>query len=116
MSLLLSTIIDFVFYPEHPSTVINNYYLSIYLSRALVGFSPRMHGYDIISGAIKYNRWQHTWWSGMYTIILTKAAIMNRQYLYEYDKLLPEMMIKHIDKQRNCEDIAMAYVVALKVR
>ena len=75
-----------------------------------------MHGYDIISGAIRYYKWQHTWWSGMYTIILTKAAIMNTQYLYEYDKLLPEMMIKHIDKKRNCEDIAMAYVVALKVR
>ena len=71
----------------------------------------------------------------MYTIMLTKAAIMHRHYLqnnhienndkqqienhnnqqYEYDKIIPEVMIRHIDEKRNCEDIAMAYLIALKV-
>jgi hypothetical protein len=52
----------------------------------------------------------------MYTIMLTKAAIMHRDYLAEYDKYVPQEMLAHIDKMRNCEDIAMAQVVAKKVR
>ena len=51
----------------------------------------------------------------MYTIMLTKAAILHRDYLSEFDKLIPIDMVKHIDGARNCEDIAMAYVVAKKV-
>jgi len=75
-----------------------------------------MHGYDIISGDIRYYKWQHTWWNGIYTIILTKAAILHKHYLYEYDKIISEIMLKHIDEKRNCEDISMAYVIAIKVR
>lgn len=32
--------------------------------RVLVGFSPRVHGYDPDTGASRYFRWQHTWWNG----------------------------------------------------
>ena len=76
----------------------------------LVGFSPRMTTYDIITGDHKhsrhfllgfftlllasllhsfsdplgqrrYLRWQNTWWSGTYSIILTKACLLHRNYL-----------------------------------
>jgi len=80
--------------------------------RALVGFSPRMHAHNVVSGALRYLKWQHTWWSGRYSIILTKCALMHRDYLPEYDKQVPAAMLQHIDEMRNCEDISMAYAVA----
>lgn len=80
-----------------------------------MGFSPRMHVFDIINGNYRYLNWQYTWWSGMYTIMLTKAAIMHRDYLAEYDNYVPQEMLTHIDANRNCEDIAMAQVIAKKV-
>jgi hypothetical protein len=75
-----------------------------------------MHVFDILRGNLRYLNWQFTWWGGMYTIMLTKAAIMHRDYLAEYDKYVPQEMLAHIDTMRNCEDIAMAQVVAKKVR
>jgi len=49
--------------------------------------------------------------------MLTKASILHRDYLTSFadGSLLPAGFLKHIDKTRNCEDIAMAYVVAAKV-
>jgi len=75
-----------------------------------------MHTYDVIAGNQRYLSWQYTWWSGMYTIMLTKAAIMHRDYLPDYEKLVPQEMLTQITTHRNCEDIAMAYVVAKQVR
>lgn len=74
-----------------------------------------MTAYDVISGNQRYLNWQYTWWSGVYTIMLTKAAIMHRDYLPDYEKLVPKEMLTHIDKNRNCEDISMAHVVARQV-
>lgn len=85
----------------------------------LVGFSPRLHAFDIINGHWRYLKWQHTWWNGAYSILLTKASILHRDYLAafasESHDILPSAFLRHIDKSRNCEDIAMAYVVAEKV-
>ena len=80
--------------------------------RVLVGFSPRMTVNDILTGKMRYLNWQYTWWNGIYTIMLTKAAIMHRDYLAEYDRYVPIEMLNHVDKMRNCEDISMAQVVA----
>jgi len=80
--------------------------------RALVGFSPRMNAYDPNTGADRYLRWQHTWWNGVYSIILTKACFLHKNFLEQFFKVLPEERIRKIDANRNCEDIAMAYVVA----
>ncbi len=70
---------------------------------------------DFESGQLVYNRWQHTWWSGVYSVMLTKASIMHKKYLTAYKELVLASMLQYIDKNRNCEDLAMAYVVALKV-
>ena len=75
-----------------------------------------MHTYNIESGKLQYLNWKFTWWNGIYTIMLTKASILDQKYLFDYDKVIPEKFLEHIDRSRNCEDIAMAYVVALKVR
>eukprot|EP00596_Hydrurales_sp_CCMP1899_P009472 CAMPEP_0119034790 /NCGR_PEP_ID=MMETSP1177-20130426/1801_1 /TAXON_ID=2985 /ORGANISM="Ochromonas sp, Strain CCMP1899" /LENGTH=152 /DNA_ID=CAMNT_0006992493 /DNA_START=593 /DNA_END=1048 /DNA_ORIENTATION=- len=82
--------------------------------QVLVGFSPRIQSYDIVSGKIKYMRWQHTWWTGMYDIMLTKACILHRAYLADYIIMIPDAFLGHIDQNKNCEDIAMAHVVARK--
>lgn len=78
--------------------------------------SPRQTTHDFLTGNAKYMKWQHTWWNGAYSIILTKACMMNKDYLYIYDRDVPNSFIKYIDTHRNCEDIAMAYVVANSVR
>ena len=80
-----------------------------------MGFSPRMHAFDIVSGKSRYLRWQHTWWSGLYSIMLTKISFLHRDHLRDYETHVPPTFKAYVDKHRNCEDIAMAYVVALKV-
>ena len=82
--------------------------------RVLVGFSPRMVVWDVVTGAAKYLHWQHTWWTGIYSLVLTKASILHRDYLKEYDATVPAAFLTHVDSVRNCEDIAMAHVIATK--
>ena len=79
---------------------------------ALVGFSPRLHAFDPYTGLHKYLRWQHTWWNGMYSIVLTKAAFLHRDYLIAFQRTIPSDVLAMIDSGRNGEDIAMAHVVA----
>jgi hypothetical protein len=81
-------------------------------SNVLVGYSPRMVAYDIWSGVTRYLRWQHTWWNGFYSIILTKACLLHKKYLYEYHKNIPKEMLTFIDEHKNCEDIAFAHMIA----
>jgi glucuronyl/N-acetylglucosaminyl transferase EXT2 len=80
--------------------------------RALVGFSPRMITWDTNSGNFLYLRWQHTWWSGLYSVMLTKIGILHRDYLENFSKAVPQAFQEHVNKIRNCEDIAMAHIVA----
>lgn len=82
-------------------------------SNTLVGISPRLHGTDPISGDSRYYRWQHTWWNGFYSIVLTKACFLHSKYLVAYANLIPSSMNTFIDMQRNGEDLAMAFIVAM---
>ena len=81
--------------------------------KTLVGFSPRIHAYDVVSGAMRYLRWQHTWWSGFYSIMLTKASFLHRDYFELFSRMIPKDFLDYVDEVRNCEDIAMAHVVAM---
>lgn len=81
--------------------------------KALVGYSPRMHGVNSVTGEDRYLRWQNTWWSGVYSISLTKASFLHKQYLQDFFTVLPASFIADIDAHRNCEDLAMAYVAAV---
>lgn len=74
-----------------------------------------MHAYDILNGGLKYLRWQHTWWSGVYSIVLTKAAIVHRDYLTEFQATTPTTVLEYIDSNRNCEDLALAHLIAKMV-
>ena len=54
------------------------------LDRVLVGFAPRQHAYNPITGAMQYLRWQHTWWNGVYSIMLTKVSFFHKDYLNDF--------------------------------
>ena len=85
-------------------------------SDSLVGYSPRMHAVDASTGIMRYLRWQHTWWSGVYSIVLTKASFLHRDHLVAFAKTVPPAFLDHIDRVRNCEDLAMALTVLSTTR
>ncbi len=83
--------------------------------RTLVGISGRITTYDAVTGLARYKNWQYTWWNGFYNIMLTKGALFHKNYLAEYTKVIPSSFLKFIDEHRNCEDLAMAYVISIQV-
>ena len=78
---------------------------------SLVGFMPRVH-FKSPSGKLIYRAWWHVWWIGSYSIILTKAAFLHHQYFHAYTYQLPPEVHTFIDESRNCEDIAMQFLVS----
>jgi hypothetical protein len=78
---------------------------------SIVGFMPRVHVRSP-SGTMVYRAWWYIWWTGSYSIILTKAAFLHHKYFSMYHNQLPKSMLKYIDDHRNCEDIAMQFVVS----
>lgn len=79
--------------------------------KTIVGFMPRIHlrGKD---GRLVYRCWWSVWWHGMYTIILTKAAFLHHDYLNLYTNVMPQNIRDFVDKGRNCEDLAMQFLIA----
>ena len=47
-----------------------------------------------------------------YSIILTKFMFIRSEYLFWYTCLLPERVHAYINKNRNCEDIAMQMMIS----
>jgi hypothetical protein len=80
--------------------------------RSLVGFSPRIAQVDHATGNTQYMRWQHTWWNGLYSIVLTKVCFMHKDFLFKYAATVPQAVLTYVDVHRNCEDLAMAFLVA----
>ena len=79
--------------------------------RSLVGYMPRVHvrGSD---NKYVYRCWWRVWWHGTYSIILTKAAFLHHDFLALYSYAMPKSIRDLVDKNRNCEDIAMQFLVA----
>jgi len=48
----------------------------------------------------------------MYNVILTKAALIHAEYVHDYHRYIDKTILKYIDEHRNCEDIAMQYLVS----
>lgn len=59
-----------------------------------------------------YRCWWRTWWQGSYSIILTKAAFLHHDYFKIYTQDMPQAVRDMVDRNRNCEDIAMQFLVA----
>lgn len=49
---------------------------------------------------------------GSYNMVLTKGAFLHRDWLATYSASVPPAVAAYIDRHRNCEDIAMAFLVA----
>jgi hypothetical protein len=79
--------------------------------QTLVGFMPRVHLRDS-QGIMRYRCWWSTWWHGVYSIILTKAAILHHNFLTMYTNDMPVSIRDLVDHERNCEDIAMQFMMS----
>ncbi|KAK3131226.1 hypothetical protein QOZ80_6BG0503710 [Eleusine coracana subsp. coracana] len=82
---------------------------------AMVGFVPRMHWLaDTRSNTkeYRYGSWWSVWWTGSYSMVLSKASFFHRQYLDLYTNHMPPSIREYVNENRNCEDIAMSFLVA----
>ncbi|XP_022744787.1 glycosyltransferase family 64 protein C4-like isoform X2 [Durio zibethinus] len=80
----------------------------------MVGYVPRMHWVDETKGKDKYGYggWWSVWWTGTYSMVLSKAAFFHKKYLKLYTDEMPASIKEYITRNRNCEDIAMSFLVA----
>lgn len=88
-------------------------------------------------GRFRYGGWWSVWWTGTYSMVLSKAAFFHSKYLDIYTNNMPSSISDYITKNRflwslfpfplipfmslanfefeffrNCEDIAMSFLVA----
>ena len=80
-------------------------------SRSIVGFMPRLHlrGKD---DKLIYRCWWRVWLHGAYSVILTKAAFLHHDYFKIYTNEMPAPIRELVDEERNCEDIAMQFLIS----
>ncbi|KAJ4972084.1 hypothetical protein NE237_005183 [Protea cynaroides] len=81
----------------------------------MVGFVPRSHWVDKSKGSMEYytyGGWWSVWWMGTYSMVLSKAAFFHQKYLFLYTNQMPASIREYVAKNRNCEDIAMSFLVA----
>ncbi|KAM7491943.1 hypothetical protein LguiA_034864 [Lonicera macranthoides] len=82
---------------------------------AMVGFVPRTHWVDQSKGNkdyYTYGGWWSVWWMGTYSMVLSKAAFFHKKYLSLFTNEMPASIRDYVTKNRNCEDIAMSFLVA----
>ncbi|GFP98376.1 glycosyltransferase family 64 protein c4 [Phtheirospermum japonicum] len=82
---------------------------------AMVGFVPRMHWLDEQKNGVvdyRYGGWWSVWWTGTYSMVLSKAAFFHKKYLELYTHKMPSSIQDYVNRGRNCEDIAMSLLVA----
>ncbi|XP_019057717.1 PREDICTED: glycosyltransferase family 64 protein C4 isoform X2 [Tarenaya hassleriana] len=83
---------------------------------AMVGFVPRVHwpekSNDDEGKYYKYSGWWYVWWTGTYSMVLSKAAFFHNKYLTLYTNGVQSSIRQFITKNRNCEDIAMSFLAA----
>lgn len=85
----------------------------------MVGFVPRIHWVDKSKGdqdTYIYSGWWSVWWTGTYSMILSKAAFFHKKYLSMYTYEMPSSIREFVTKNRNCEDIAMSFLIANATR
>lgn len=80
----------------------------------MVGFVPRIHWIDQEGSVDRYvySGWWSVWWTGRYSMVLSKAAFFHKKYLDIYTNQMPASIRDYVTRNRNCEDIAMSFLVA----
>ncbi|KAI3793195.1 hypothetical protein L1987_35810 [Smallanthus sonchifolius] len=82
---------------------------------SMVGFVPRIHLINQSKengNSYTYGGWWPVWWTGTYSMILSKASFFHTKYLRMYTNEMPVSLLEYVKRNRNCEDIAMAFMVA----
>lgn len=82
---------------------------------AMVGYVPRVHWLDqskVNGEHYIYGGWWSVWWTGTYSMVLSKAAFFHKKYLDMYTNKMPASIREYVARSRNCEDIAMSFLVA----
>lgn len=94
---------------------------------SLVGFYPRLASPSLkhpwfgqpsspskTQTRMVYHTWPVVYGRQKFNIILTKASFFHKMYLemYHDDKENPREVLDYVDQHKNCEDIAMAFLVA----
>ncbi|KAH9324370.1 hypothetical protein KI387_004548, partial [Taxus chinensis] len=80
---------------------------------SMVGFVPRMHWVKKNDAKrFTYGGWWSVWWMGTYSMVLSKAAFLHKKYLDMYTHQMSATIREYIIRERNCEDIAMSFLVA----
>ncbi len=74
----------------------------------LVGYFPRSHHWNVHCHCMDYSQKN----SSHYSMVLTKAMFMRSEYLFIYTCLVPSNIHTYIDNFKNCEDIAMNFLVS----
>ena len=95
--------------------------------QALVGYYPRLAApparrprvYTTKKKAMSppqyiYHAWPMVWWRHEFNFILTKASFLHKRYLdlYSNPSVHPVQVLDYVDQHKNCEDVAMALLVA----
>ncbi|MCL7052085.1 hypothetical protein MKW94_019986 [Papaver nudicaule] len=83
--------------------------------KTMVGFVPRIHLGEEKKQNLShytYGGWLSVWWMGTYSMVLSKAAFFHKKYLGLYTNQMPSTIRDYVSKIRNCEDIAMSFLVA----
>ncbi|KAL3943015.1 MAG: hypothetical protein SGBAC_002874 [Bacillariaceae sp.] len=83
---------------------------------SMVGYYPRLASpplSDPTSSSLIYHTWPIVYLRHKFNFILTKASFLHAKYLglYTGDEF-PQEARDHVDKHKNCEDIAMSMLVA----
>jgi hypothetical protein len=79
----------------------------------LVGWFPRLDAVFPGTGRPRYlSKLATLLLRGRYSIVLTKGAIMHAKYLAAYSDAAPPAVRALVAERRNCEDIAMQFVVS----
>ncbi|XP_002964004.2 glycosyltransferase family 64 protein C4 [Selaginella moellendorffii] len=81
---------------------------------SMVGFVPRMHWLQSKgqTPTYRYGGWWSVWWTGSYSMVLSKIAFFHSKYLELYTYQMPQSIRSYVANERNCEDIAMSFLVA----
>lgn len=87
-------------------------------SDSMVGFYPRLashkNGLLPSNAEIIYHTWPTVWLNQKFNMILSKASFLDSKYLamYHDEKYNPKEVLEYVDRVKNCEDIAMAMLIA----
>ena len=80
----------------------------------MAGYYPRLASSKSKSPTeFLYHTWPVVFWRHKFNFVLTKASFMHSKYLGLYSgHLFPQAVRDYVDEHMNCEDVAMALLVA----